>query len=311
MNDKLKAFFTKVKNPTLAVKIIAHLFTTLVCVGAIIVATMGFSLSIFAYVLYALAALSLTYSVYLIVLVAPKIKRDISKIIYRFEFTKTLVNNYGYRTIAFSLLSFVMSVAFGVFNAYMGIKFRSIWYGALATYYIFLVLLRGGVLLYHKNKAEKTGNNKRALAISQARVYRNCGIILLVLNVALSSAITQMIFDDRFFIYLGWTIYAFAAYAFYKIIMSIINIVKANKHDDLTVQAIRNVNLADATVSILALQTALLHTFVSGETDISLFNTITGIAVTLVTISISIIMLIKANKVLTKLQSEKNNGKQI
>lgn len=309
MNDKLKKIFEKLDSPPVWAQIIVYILTFIFAISAIIVSIIGFEqpvISIIAYCLFALAALSLAYSVYLIVKRIPTIKNRIKEYIYKFEFSRTLAQNYGFRTIAFSLVSFVLSILFGAFNLFLSIKFHSIWYGALSAFYVFLAFLRGGILLYHKNKNNAYG--KKESALMQAKAYRNCGIILLVLNLALSSAIAQMIFDDMFFMYYGWTIYAFAAYAFYKIAMSIINVFKARNHSDMTVLAVRNVNLIDATVSILALQTALLHTFVTDQTDVSLFNTLTGCAVTIVTITIGILMIIKATKVIKNIQSEKTNG---
>ena len=133
-----------------------------------------------------------------------------------------------------------------------------------------------------------------------------CGILLLILYAALSSAIAQMIFDDRGFSYKDWLIFAFAAYAFYKIIMAVRNAIKARRQDDLTIQAIREINLVDAAVSILALQTALLHTFGDGSVDISLFNTLTGSVVSIFSVGLSIMMIVRGHK---KIKELKNNGK--
>ena len=91
--------------------------------------------------------------------------------------------------------------------------------------------------------------------------------------------------------------------------MSIINLFKARKQTDMTVQAIRNVNLADAAVSILALQTALLGTFSADGVNVGLFNTLTGIAVSLLSIGIGVQMVAYANKKLKETRGEKNDGK--
>ncbi|MBR1983674.1 MAG: hypothetical protein IKA12_03195, partial [Clostridia bacterium] len=190
---------------------------------------------------------------------------------------------------------FIMSVLFSGFNAYMGIVNRSIWYGALAAFYISLAFLRGGVLVYHKNRISKKDITQNQEYI-KAKIYRNSGIITLILNVALSSAIAQMIFSDAHFTYMGWTIFAYAAYAFYKITVSIITFIRAHTQTDLTVRAIRNINLVDALVSILALQTALLNTFSQGQTNVALFNTFTGAIVSLISIAIGIYMIVSANK---------------
>ena len=83
-------------------------------------------------------------------------------------------------------------------------------------------------------------------------------------------------------------------------------LIKAHKQTDLTVRAIRNINLVDALVSILALQTALLTMFSGGEVNISLFNTFTGIIVSLLSVSIGIYMIVSANKKMQEIQKENN-----
>ncbi len=264
----------------------------------------GNALAILAYTLFAIAAVSLFYAVYLIIKIVPTAKRDVTRLCEKNEFTQRLIKNYGFRTVVFAIGSFTLSAAFGAFNGYMGLSRRSIWYGALSAYYICLAFLRGGILVYHKRKARKTERSETNEEIGKAKVYRNSGIILLILNAALSSAIAQMIFADAHFSYFSWTIFAYAAYAFYKITMSIINLVKARKYPDLTVRAIRNVNLADATVSILALQTALLTTFSSEEVNVSLFNTLTGSAVTIFTIALGIYMIISSSKLIKETRKE-------
>ena len=269
----------------------------------------GNALAILAYTLFGIAGLSLAYSVYLIIPIIPKMKREVVHRLESNDFTYLLLRNFGVRTLVFSIGSFLISVLFSGFNAYMGIANRSIWYGALATFYISLALLRGGVLLYHKNKL---GKNRQNEEYRKAKVYRNSGIVTLILNLALSSAIAQMIFSDAHFSYMGWTIFAYAAYAFYKITMSIIALIKAHKQTDLTVRAIRNINLVDALVSILALQTALLTTFNDGTMDISLMNTITGIFVSVASVSIGVYMIVSANNKIKEIQKENNkNGQSI
>ena len=125
-----------------------------------------------------------------------------------------------------------------------------------------------------------------------------------------SSAIAQMIFSEAHFTYMGWTIFAYAAYAFYKITMSIIALIKAHKQTDLTVRAIRNINLVDSLVSILALQTALLTMFSEGEINVSIFNTFTGIVVSLLSVGVGIYMIVSANKKMKKIQKENKHNEQ-
>lgn len=303
MKIDFRAFCKKILNPPTYIKALTFIVTILSATLSLIIVSLGFengALSIISYILFGIAGVSLTYSVYLIIPLFPKMKSGIIRWLEKREFTRLLLRNFGFRTVIFSIGSFSMSLLFSGFNAYMGIKNRSIWYGALAAFYIALALLRGGVLLYHKRKKGNEQNDE----YNKIKVYKNSGIITLILNVALSSAIAQMIFSSAHFTYMGLTIFAYAAYAFYKITMSIIALIKAHKQEDLTVRAVREINLVDALVSILALQTALLTTFSEGNTNISLFNTLTGIVVSALSISIGIYMIVSANKKMKELKKE-------
>ena len=310
MKIDFRSLWKKILNPPTWAKVLTFIITLLSATLSLVMVGLGLengALAIIAYILFGVAGISLAYSVYLIIPLFPKMKSGIIAWMEKREFTYLLLRNFGFRTVIFAIGSFLMSLLFSGFNAYMGIKNRSIWYGALAAFYIALAFLRGGVLAYHKSRIGKKTQNDEYV---KAKVYRNSGIITLILNIALSSAIAQMIFSSAHFTYMGWTIFAYAAYAFYKITMSIIALIKAHKQTDLTVRAIRNINLVDALVSILALQTALLSMFSEGEINISLFNTFTGIIVSALTISIGIYMIASANKKMKELQKENNNNEQ-
>ncbi|MBO5240621.1 MAG: hypothetical protein J6B56_04280 [Clostridia bacterium] len=312
MKIDVRSLWKKILNPPTWAKVLTFIITLVSATLSLVMVGLGLengALAIIAYILFAVAGVSLTYSVYLLIPLFPKMKSGIIAWLEKRNFTHLLLRNFGFRTVIFAIGSFLMSVLFSGFNAYMGIKNRSIWYGALAAFYIALAFLRGGVLAYHKSKITKKTQNDEYI---KAKVYRNSGVITLLLNIALSSAIAQMIFSDAHFSYMGWTVFAYAAYAFYKITMSIISFIRAHKQEDLTVRAIRNINLVDSLVSILALQTALLTTFSTGEVNISTANTLTGIAVSILSVGIGIYMIVSANKKMKELQKEnKTNGQSI
>ena len=303
----LKKAWENILNPPAFIKVLTFISAVIFIGGAMAILIIGYegniALEILAYTLFGLSALTLAYSVYFIVRWIPSLKNKIIEAIDSKKFTRTLREDYGFRTVIFAIGSFCMSVAFGFFNGYMGIACASIFNGALAMYYIVLALVRGGVLVHHGKGAKKDDTYHEKDDEKRAKIYRNIGILILVLSIALSGIIAQMIFDDRHFSYPGWTVFAFAAYAFFKITMSIINLFKARKHDDMTVKAIRNVNLTDAMVSILALQTALLHAFGTEGIDISLYNTLTGCVVSAGTYAIGIIMIVTGAKALKKIKN--------
>ena len=252
------------------------------------------------FIIYAFAATSLGYTTYTLVIYRHKIKKGASALVRSGKFTRELIDSFGFRTFVGGLVSFSLSVLYGIFNGIMGLMVRSVWYGSLAAYYIFLTVIRGGVLLRYKKYDS-------AFQLKNAKVYLKSGILLLLMNVALSVAIAQMIFEGKGFVYSGIMIYASALYTFVKIGMAINNFVKAHKQSDIVTEAIRNISLVDGAVSILALQTAMLWAFSKGKINNSLMNTLTGSFVSILTYSVAILMIIKGFKEIKRIKSENIN----
>ena len=309
--NRLRIAAQRLKKPSGGILVSAYILTALSVAGALAALLLGFMadplLSIIAYVLFAISALSLAYTVYTVVIYSRYIKSWVKGLLYSNPISKKMIESFGFRTVIAATFSFFGSLIYAIFNGVLGIVFSSIWYGALASYYIFLSITRGGLLVYHRRRER---GDEVSEGLIRARKYRTSGIFLLVLNIALSAAIAQMIFDDRFFSYPGWIIYAFAAYAFTKMTFSIINMFRSRQQDDLTVRGIRDINLLDAVVSILALQTALLHTFSQegSEVSISGFNTVTGIFVSVFSIGFSIYIIVKAQKIINQMKAANSNG---
>lgn len=212
-----------------------------------------------------------------------------------------MLEHYGFRTVIFAACALIFNIAYVAFHIVLAIVLRSFWYGSLAAYYGMLVALRSGVVLYHK----KRGNiaDVRLQQKTELTKYRTCGVMLTIIPLCLVIPILQILFLDKAFIHEGWTVIAFAAYAFYKIVMAIVNVVKSQKQTDFTVRAIRNIAFADALVSIFSLQTALLYSFAAGG-DYRAANLATGSAVCLMTIALGVIMIVKANKKTRELKEE-------
>ena len=299
-------FLNKIKNPKRWFLVVWYLLTVIFIACTIILLVLNSQniiLQILSYIVYGLSAITFAYTIYTIVLFFPKFKNTIIYFLERRAFTNKLLKNFGFRTIIFSIGSFIITIAFSIFNAFLGVYLPSIWYGALAGYYTILALIKGRVLFFHKNKrALRKQNLDSNYFVDSIKTYRNCGALLIVINIALSAFIAQMIFDQKFFSYPSWTIFAVAAYAFYKITMAIINLIKAKRFKDYSVQAVRNINLTSAMVSILALQTALLHAFGGENISVSLYNTLTGSVVSLLTLSLGIYMVTNASLKLKKLK---------
>ena len=252
-------------------------------------------IQILSYVCYGIAGVSLGYSVYIVVIYAPNIKQNTVTAIKKTNFGKRLLEQYDFRTVVLASVTFFINVAFVVMHGVLAITTKAyFWYFSLASYYALLVALRFGLVTYHKKKGKLSEKENIGLALKK---YKTCGAILTVIPLCLLIPIFQIVFLNKAFVYQGWTVFAFSAYAFFKIITAIINLIKAGKKtDDLTLYAIRDIGLADALVSIFSLQTALLFTFSEQGTNFAIFNALTGAVVCALTIAIGVVMLIKSKK---------------
>ncbi len=251
------------------------------------------------YVCLGVMAVTVGYCIYGFIKILP----DLNERALKWSENKPLWNRvfteYGFRAILFSVGSFAINIAFAVYNGTVAILIRSIWFGALASYYILLIVLRGMILVYYakRNKAVKAGQSEKTTFLKDLRIYRICGIVLLLLPIALSFAILQMVRANSSFVHTGITIYVYAIYAFYKIIVSIYNFVKTRRSGEMTVRAAKNINLADAFVSILALQTAMFREFDAGDAvNDAAMNAVTGAIVCGLTVAIGICMIVISAK---------------
>ncbi len=189
---------------------------------------------------------------------------------------------------------FFINLLYIVMKLVSGIMYRSLWFIALAFYYILLAVMRF-MLVRRLNVQDEA---------SELRRYRLCGIMLLFMNQALAGIVVFMVHQNRGFDYPGLLIYAMAAYAFYAVIVAVINIVKTRKHKSPILSAAKAINLVAAMVSILSLETAMLAQF--GGDDDPLFRQVmtaaTGGGVCTIVIGMAIYMIWRANKNLKKIE---------
>lgn len=215
---------------------------------------------------------------------------------------KRIFKDKQYRRKSIELFSLIFSAVFGILNGILSIISSSIWFLMLSIYYLALALARLGIYYYKRGAREK--NN-----LSSVRLYRNSGIFLLIMNFAIGVAVLQIIFIEKRFNYQGLFIYAVATYAFTKITLAIINISKTRGTRNYTEMSLRSINLIDAGVSVLALQTALINEFSDGTSDIAIMNGITGTVVFLFTLAFGIFMIVKSHKETNRIKRTNTYGK--
>jgi len=104
------------------------------------------------------------------------------------------------------------------------------------------------------------------------------GIMLIFLSICLSGTVVLSAVEDRGVKYHEIVMITIALYAFTKLTLGIINLVKDGKTE--IAAALRSISLADAFASIFSLQRSMLVSFPGmAEGDIRLMNILTGAGV--------------------------------
>lgn len=207
------------------------------------------------------------------------------KALQKNKFTNKLMTNYDFRTIIFSLCSFAIGIAFAAYNIFVALVSRSIWYGALGIYYLFLDVVRA-VVLYNEYKRGKKDDKHNGL-----KLYGICGLMLVLMTVFLNSIVVHLVSSNKVYEYSDTVIYMVAGYTFYRIVVAIYNVVKARKNDNYLVRSLRWINLVTAFVSFLSLQSAALYAYSRG-TNHAVVNAITGCIVCILVAAIGIFMFV-------------------
>lgn len=270
-------------------------FITLAVIGAtIVILILGYDDQLWANALFFAAAVFLAYTLYCIVRIAPKIKACVQQALHKNKYMGALAEDYALRTVVFAVVAFAINVAYVVVNGVTAVLYMSVWYFCMTAYYLALGLLRGGILYFgHKIRIRHKGDEK-VLEAKKSGMYLGCGIAILVSEVALVFAVTQIVMDKERAQTGMILAIAMAAYTFYKFTLAIVNIVKSKRLKDEAVQCIRNINLVDALVSMLSLEMTLIAA--TGGEDMTVLNAVTGGAVCLITAVLGVIMIANGAK---------------
>lgn len=249
---------------------------------------------------YIVSAYALTVTVTGLVYIH-KISGGVRKIVSDHPFMKKFrsteagekfLTDVHFRAVVSLYQGFIINFIYIIIKLVSGILYRSAWFIALAIYYFLLALMRL-LLIWRVNIQDER---------SKLRRYRLCGIMLLFMNQALAGIVIFMVHQNKGFNYPGMLIYAMALYAFYAVILAIINVVKTRHHNSPILSAAKMINLVAAMVSILSLETAMLAEF--GGNDGPIFRktmtATTGAGVCIIVFGMAVYMIWRSNKELKK-----------
>ena len=286
--------------PHIAIMILLVPIATVLLVGSMVF--IGTE-SVIAYISYVLAAYTLTVWCF--------------KIPYLINFFKTFKNENKYARrwqddtrlrVNMSLYgSLAWNALYGILQLWLGFYHHTFWFYSLGAYYICLGVMR--FFLARHTTRYAPGERMQ----TELKKYRACGIVFLVMNLALALIIFFMVYWNRTFEHHMITAIAMAAYTFTALTTAIINVIKYRKYNSPVFSASKAISLAAALVSMLTLESTMLTTFGDGTMTVMAQKWMlgaTGGAISVLIVATAIYMIVVGSKKLKELKSEVENGKQ-
>ena len=189
------------------------------------------------------------------------------------------------RTLKLAIGSLAFNIAFATYYLVMGLVTNSWWLLTLGSYYLVLSLVRFMVL--------RSKSKERFIA-------KFTGWMLILLSIPLVGTVILSVVRDRGHERQMIVMIALAAYAFTKITLATIKLIKARRSSSATLITLRNISFADAFVSIFALQRSMLVSFEGmTETEIVIMNATLGSAVCVIVFLLGL-NLVRNRKILFK-----------
>lgn len=144
------------------------------------------------------------FSAYALIIVCVKIfyflgdvKENIKIFLERIPLLKKYMNDSSFKTHVLLYLSVGINILYAIIKFISGVIYHSFWFGTLAVYYFLLAVMRLLLLRHVSNNI--LGQN----IILELKQYRICGIILGVMNIALTGVVVLMVKKNEGFEYGG------------------------------------------------------------------------------------------------------------
>ena len=189
------------------------------------------------------------------------------------------------RTLNLALASLTFNIVFAIYHLVLGLVTSSWWLLTLGAYYLVLSIVRFMVL---RSKSK------------ERFITKFTGWMLILLSIPLAGTVILSVVQDRGHEHHMIVMITMAAYAFTKITLATIKLIKARRSISATLITMQNISFADAFVSIFALQRSMLVSFEGmRETEIVIMNAALGSAVC-VTVFLLGLNLVRSRRILFK-----------
>ena len=228
--------------------------------------------------------------------------RYFKKLMRKNKYTARYIESREFR----AEISLYTGLAINLFYAFLkgmtGMYYQSAWLWSLGIYYFIFALIR--FFLMRNVRVNSREHDKTATHSRQWRTYRNCGILMFLMNVTMTGLAVQMVWQNRANSYNRAIVILSAAYTFYSFITTFYGMLVFRKEKNAILSASKNLTFAGAVMSMYSLQTTMIMAFGS-EDDAGfrmMMNATMGAVVMLAVLAIAISMIVKGNRQLRQIK---------
>lgn len=205
------------------------------------------------------------------------------------KFVGRYVHDKAFRASVGIYSGMVVNLAYALFRLVVGVIDSSAWLVSSAVYFLLLGIFRAALANSYRIRNKKGGYSYEKIW------YKRTAFLLFLLNIPIGTMILLFIKNEAKSVYPWYTIYASAAYTFYMLILSIINLARFRKFGSPILSASRVISFIAALISLLGLQNALINEF----SDRSVFfheamNAFTGTGIYAIIIVVEIFMVCRS-----------------
>lgn len=186
---------------------------------------------------------------------------------------------------------------YGVMKIGSGVYLTSLWVGVDGIYNFVQAMIQLYLICQHKSAKDRA---------QQWQCYRKCGYWMLLLHAAMTAMVVRMIYTGQHRQTSEVLMIATAAFTFYKLTSTFLEVAKDRKHRNPVDSAARMLNFSQALYNLFGLQVEMLWVFGGGETHAPLVNGLTGGGVCLLVCSTGIYMLRRARRDGSKWEETEN-----
>ena len=275
------------------------LLTVLSAAGLTWVFAAGLDTHAVAYVIYCAAF----YTLVVLLLRLPEMVSGAVSLVHRFPLADRVL---GDRELRFRMGLYreqLVNFGYGVFKCAAALFFRDAWMGTEGFYN----LVQGFIQLVQILKRRKNPTLQQ-----QWKSYRLCGYLMFALHLSTTGLAFLMIRYHMAEEYPGFMIFATAAFTFYKLIKTFLEVAKDRKHTAPIDSSVRLLELSQAVFNLFCLQVARRHAFGGDFPQAGMMNTLTGTAVSVMMAGTGIYMLRRSKRELRKqTEQEENHGQPV